>query len=98
MNPLEHRHSRGYMPHFDAEGFTQSITFRLADSLPTDIFETLAFKLRTKQISDVRYYREIDRAMDLGSGSTYLKQPAIAEIVAKAMLNLAGNKYELHSW
>jgi len=27
-------YSRGYLPHRDAVGLTQSITFRLADSLP----------------------------------------------------------------
>ena len=29
-------HSRGYLPHFDAAGVVQSITFRLGDCLPKE--------------------------------------------------------------
>ncbi|MFM2091811.1 MAG: hypothetical protein RLZZ127_2300, partial [Planctomycetota bacterium] len=30
-------HSRGYLPHFDTARVIQSITYRLADSLPADV-------------------------------------------------------------
>ena len=38
MTGAPHRewHSRGYLPHFDHPGLVQSITFRLADSLPAE--------------------------------------------------------------
>jgi len=32
-------HSRGYLPHFDAGEIAQTITFRLADSLPHIVLE-----------------------------------------------------------
>ena len=31
--------SRGYLPHFDRPGLIQSVTFRLVDSVPTDVIE-----------------------------------------------------------
>jgi putative transposase len=30
---------RGYLPHLDTPGLVQSITFRLADSLPNQVIE-----------------------------------------------------------
>ena len=32
-------HSRGYLPHFDAAEITQTVVFRLADSLPQTVLE-----------------------------------------------------------
>ncbi|MFI5033812.1 MAG: hypothetical protein ACHQPH_24265, partial [Reyranellales bacterium] len=35
-------HSRGYLPHFDSAETVQFVTFRLVDSLPKGVLETLA--------------------------------------------------------
>jgi putative transposase len=32
-------HSRGYLPHFDGGEIAQTVTFRLADSLPRTVLE-----------------------------------------------------------
>ncbi|HEX7722891.1 MAG TPA: hypothetical protein VF397_12080 [Pyrinomonadaceae bacterium] len=39
-------HSRGYLPHFDAAEITQTVTFRLADSLPQTVLEDGRTNLR----------------------------------------------------
>ena len=38
-------HHRGYLPHFDAPGLWQAITYRLADALPLAVVRTLAGEL-----------------------------------------------------
>jgi hypothetical protein len=32
-------YSRGYIPHFDQEGLTQTLTFRLFDSMPQSVLD-----------------------------------------------------------
>lgn len=98
MEKIEKRHSRGYLPHFDAKGFTQFITFRLADSLPNTIFENLKFKLENKLITEIDYHWQIEKALDMADGPTFLRERRVAELVAKAIINFDGKRYELHSW
>jgi REP element-mobilizing transposase RayT len=38
-------HSRGYLPHFDAEYVVQAVTFRLGDSLPAEVVRSLQYRL-----------------------------------------------------
>ena len=37
-------HDRGYLPHWQAEGATYFVTFRLRDSLPQPVREALRFE------------------------------------------------------
>jgi REP element-mobilizing transposase RayT len=97
-DPHGRRHKRGYLPHFDAPGFTQFVTFRLNGSLPKSIFETLKFKFETKQINEIQYHREIDNALDMGNGPTHLRVPEIADMVAGSIIHFAGKRYRLHAW
>jgi len=46
-------HNRGYLPHFDGGAITQSITFRLFDSLPKTVLEGWSHEL-AHQSSDLR--------------------------------------------
>ena len=97
-DPRGRRHKRGYLPHFDALGFTQFVTFRLADSLPVKLFEKLKFELELRQITEIEYHRKIERALDIGDGPTYLKDPKIASMVAETLLKFDGQKYTMHAW
>jgi hypothetical protein len=38
--------SRGYIPHYDAEGKIQHVTFRLTDALPMEVIEKWEEDLR----------------------------------------------------
>jgi methylenetetrahydrofolate--tRNA-(uracil-5-)-methyltransferase len=96
-SPLRHN-SRGYLPHYDSPQLLQYVTFRLADSLPNTILKTLDFKLESKQISEIEYFRAIEKALDLGTGPAFLKHPDVARIVAEVILRFAGEKYELQNW
>ena len=98
IKPVGRRHRRGYLPHFDAPGFTQFVTFRLADSLPKTIFDTLQHKLETRQITEIQYYRAIDKALDQGEGPLYLQEPTIADMVAEAILRFHAERYLMYAW
>lgn len=83
-------HSRGYLPHLDNPGLVQSITFRLADSLP-------AGAARRTAPQAVRR-REVEAALDAGYGHYALKAPGAAKVVEDALLHFDGIRYRLLAW
>ncbi len=84
-------HARGYLPHFDAGAVVQTITFRLADSLPGNLPDTSA--LRTAERVHI-----IEKRIDLGLGACLLRDPAIARIVRDALRHFDGERYRLLAW
>ena len=80
------------LPHFDAAGLTQAVTFRLADSLPAGIIEA------RRGEGAGAYRRRIEAALDAGRGSCMLRDPKNAEIVEAALRHGAGRYYDLHAW
>src|SRR6266404_690971 len=64
-------HSRGYLPHFDGGSITQSITFRLFDSLPKAVLEQWSHELRTHspKMIDLEMRKRIAAYLDQGHGS-----------------------------
>ena len=93
-------HSRGYLPHFDGGSIPQTVTFRLADSLPKEVLERWENELAT--MPEVRASRErrqrIERYLDSGAGRCWLARPEIAEMVEGALLHFDGQRYRLHAW
>lgn len=92
------RHTRGFLPHYDSPSLIQFVTFRLADSLPVTFFKTLDFRLKSKQITEIEYHRQIEKALDLGEGPTYLIDERVTRIVAETIVKFDGEKYELRAW
>jgi REP element-mobilizing transposase RayT len=92
------RHDRGYLPHYESPELLQFVTFRLADSLPKNFIESLDAKLRDDKITEVEYFRAVERALDIGDGEKYLKDRQIARLVADAILHFAGERFELIAW
>jgi|SRR5262249_309438 len=92
--------SRGYIPHYDAEGQTQHVTFRLADALPTEVVEKWEEDLRILPEGEAkrRKYMLVEQYLDAGHGDCYLQDPRCAEIVQNALLHFAGERYTLHAW
>lgn len=87
-------HSRGYLPHCDTPGLLQTITFRLADSLPASVLD----RLLQESDSDVEKLEQIESLLDAGYGACWLKQPAVADIVEGALLHDDGQYYRLLAW
>jgi putative DNA methylase len=93
-------HSRGYIPHFDAMGVTQTMTFRLFDSMPQNILDLWRkeFEELPEKERELARSKRIDAYLDNGHGSCYLKDNRLAEIVQNALLHFDGERYALHAW
>ena len=93
-------HSRGYLPHWEAGEVVQSITFRLADSLPMIALERLRDDLKRMPEDDRTLKRRIriEEALDRGRGSAALSTPDIGEMVENALLHFDAERYRLHAW
>ena len=107
-------HFRGRLPHLKREGASYFVTFRLADSLPaTEILglkrereallaDALAHKRpltwHEQQQLLAWYSDKVDRLLDAKCGACFLKQPEIAELVARALQFHAGQRYDLRAW
>ncbi len=91
--------SRGYLPHYDSPYVFQFVTFRLADSLPTNLIS------RLKQINSLpsscrssQNYKTIEGMMDKGYGSCFLKLHKIASIVRDSIFHRNGKHYQLAAY
>jgi REP element-mobilizing transposase RayT len=104
------KRERGYMPHWEMEGATYSVTIRLGDSLPQELRLQLEFErkdiVRTAQqlgrdLSETEGARlaEIDRryneALDAGYGACQLAHPDVGKMVYKALGFFDGQRYTL---
>ena len=103
--PLAHRrwYHNGTLPHFDNEGITQAITFRLVDSLPREVIERLACEAKELHPDDMdaeaaERHRRIERFLDASMGSCTLRDCAHARIVRDALGHFHGHRYDLLAW
>ena len=88
------RHSRGYLPHIDADGLTQFVTIRLADAVPLPLIRQWKERLSLEdqaQSQDpkgaLELQRWIARFEDRGHGACFLKKPNVAAAVQEILLN-----------
>ena len=93
-------HSRGYLPHYDAAGKFQMITYRLADSLPKIFLGELAGSADCQSApmtSDEKIHRRkaIENYLDQGYGSCLLGQAQFAQIVIDNWRYFDGQRYAL---
>jgi hypothetical protein len=93
-------YSRGYLPHFDAAGATQFITFRLADSLPQDVLDRIEMELEQMPMTEreLERYRKIERWLDSGLGCCALRHPQVALLVQDTLQHADGESYRLIEW
>jgi REP-associated tyrosine transposase len=87
-------HDRGYLPHFDAGAIVQTVTFRLADSLPREYFEKAA---SIASNAKERFFF-LEKGIDQGRGDCVLTNPANASIVRTALGYFDGERYRLLAW
>ncbi|MFZ1416472.1 MAG: DUF1156 domain-containing protein [Defluviicoccus sp.] len=93
-------HSRGYLPHWEADETPQHIVFRLADSLPAALLERWRRELAHLPPDAQRLERRkrIEAALDAGQGDCWHRQPEIAALIEAALLHFDGERYRLHAW
>jgi REP element-mobilizing transposase RayT len=93
-------HSRGYLPHFDGGEVAQTVTFRLADSLPRSVLERWEIErahLESKNLETERR-RRIQDYLDKGQGMAWMKDRRVARLVQAALLHFDGERYKLPAW
>src|SRR5690625_3304752 len=87
-------YSRNYLPHCDAPGLIQAITFRLADALPKSVLD----RIKHDTENDAGRQKRIDNYLDAGHGCCWLRDPQLARIVEAALLHFDGERYRLLAW
>lgn len=93
-----YRRGDQHPPHFDGGDVVQFVTFRLADSMPSNKLLFWKQELEGKRVSDEEYCQKIESWLDAGHGSCWLRNPQIAEVVQNALRFFDGDRYELHGW
>lgn len=93
-------YSRGYLPHLDSPSVLQSVTFRLADSLPQEKLRQLECELAAMAESDrdTARRRAIDAWLDAGMGCCALRHPQLAAVMQETLLRFDGSRYRLLAW
>ena len=89
-------HQRGYLPHFDAPGVTQFVTFQLYDSFPVRRNPEFESILNENDLSIKR--RKLEAWLDRGNGECWLRQAPIAEIIEAILLQRHAKEYQLDGW
>ena len=89
-------YSHGFLPHFDAPGVWQFITYRLADSVPAELRREWAEILQLED--DREKFRRIERHLDCGLGSCALRDPRIGPLVQDNLWFHDGRSYRLLAW
>src|SRR5271163_253923 len=84
-------HERGYLPHFDGDAVVQTITIRLADSLPREFYEKAAVLAR----NNIERSILLEKAIDQGRGHCLLTDPQCAIIVRHTLNYFDGERYRL---
>jgi len=87
-------HERGYLPHFDAGAVVQTVTFRLADSLPREFYE----KAAAIASNSIERFLLLEKGIDLGRGRCLLNDHVNAKIVRGMLQHFDGERYRLLAW
>lgn len=93
-------YSRGYLPHYDNRETIQSVTFRLADSLPQSKLRELEDELAGMKPAkiDATRRKRIEECLDSGMGCCALKHPEMARLMQETLLKWDGDRYRLFAW
>jgi len=89
-------HQRGYLPHFDAPGVTQFVTFQLDDSFP--IARRAEFEAILNEPDDSAKRRKLEGWLDRGHGECWLRCADVAELVENILLEADGREYRMQAW
>ena len=93
-------HSRGYLPHLNRGEIVQTVTFRLADSLPQTVLERWRSEVAKDSLAnaDAVLRRRIEHYLDQGYGSRALRDARVAAMVQESLQHFDGDRYRLSAW
>jgi REP element-mobilizing transposase RayT len=105
---------RGRLPHWEKDGATYFITFRLADSLPKSVLDRIESERQATARTAQQFHRElspderrkiqslstpvIERFLDSDAGLCHLRKAPIADEVANALRHFDEKRYRLFAW
>jgi REP element-mobilizing transposase RayT len=89
-------HQRGYLPHFDAPGVTQFLTFQLHNSFP--VVRRAEWETILRDPNDSAKRRKLEAWLDRGHGECWLRRRDVAELVAKVLLEADGHDCRMQAW
>jgi REP element-mobilizing transposase RayT len=89
-------YSLGHLPHFDAPGTWQFITYRLADSIPAELRDEWAEAMKLED--DHEKFRRMELMLDRGLGKCHLREPRMAQLVQENLWFHDGKAYRLLAW
>lgn len=88
------------LPHYDAPDAIQFITFRLADSVPSQVIR--GWKRDVEYLPDAEQSnalrRRVERYLDAGHGCCLLAHPAMAATLRQSFEFYQGTRYQLLAW
>jgi len=82
------------LPHLDADETVQFVTFRLADSIPLEMFD----RWRTEASSEAAFRKRVEKYLDGGRGECILQIREVATVVRDSLLFFDGKRYRLIAW
>ena len=89
-------HERGYLPHRDAPGLVQFVTFRLADAFPAALRSEWAGQLAVTDGRERR--RQFEAYLDRSRGEALLRRVEVGGLVDRALRFYHGEQFELRAW
>ncbi|MEX1110539.1 MAG: class I tRNA ligase family protein [Chthoniobacterales bacterium] len=114
MNPRENISIRSgaNLPHWTQDGATYAVSFRLSDSLPTQVLQQWQEDrnyflersgkedLSPKEKKELQklFSEKIDAALDAGHGECWLARPQITQLVQDTLHHFNGQRYDLLAW
>jgi REP element-mobilizing transposase RayT len=106
--------NRGRLPHWEKDGATYFITFRLADSLPKSVLDRIESERQAIVATANQLHRNlssneprkiqslstpiIEQYLDTGVGPCPLKNPVVAEKPANTLHHFDEKRYRLFAW
>jgi putative transposase len=103
--------TQNHLPHWQQEGSTYFVTWRLKDSIPRDMLERLISErtewehLHPKPWTDEEetefhntFSKEADRLMDMGFGECVLRNSDCRDALAKSLSLFDSERFLMHSW
>ena len=108
------KRNRGYLPHWEQEGATYFVTFRLADSIPESAREQIELERwdivataeqvgrplsdKERERLDHLYSERVDELLNAGSGACHFRNEQCAQVVADTLAKFDGERYDLFAW
>ena len=103
--------TRNHLPHWQQDGATFFVTWRLDDSIPRELMERWFRKKEewlsknpkpwdeeTEAVFHLKFSMEMNRMMDAGYGACVLRNPEHAGVVEEEFRKHDGERYLLHCW